>query len=89
MFTEGNKDEGDYGGGNEDGRKSQKTVILASCLTAAVVSLIIGAVVFISYKWMNKLRYVQPENKEKEAGLHVTQTNHMSQCVDQQKCSAV
>ncbi|CAB1440182.1 unnamed protein product [Pleuronectes platessa] len=51
---ERDKDEGNNGGGNEDWRKSQNTVVLAACLTAAVVSLIIGAVVFIRYKLMNK-----------------------------------
>ncbi|XP_053271860.1 junctional adhesion molecule B [Pleuronectes platessa] len=55
---EGYKDEGDNGGGNEDWRKSQNTVILAACLTVAVISFIIGAVVFIRYKLMNRSRYV-------------------------------
>ncbi|XP_060951692.1 sodium channel subunit beta-3-like isoform X1 [Limanda limanda] len=87
-LAEEKKDEGDNGGGNEDGRKSQKPVVVyAACGTFTVMLLIIGAVLI--RKLINKQTYVQTEKKEKEAGLHVTQTNHMSQCVDQRKYSAV
>ncbi|XP_060951694.1 butyrophilin subfamily 1 member A1-like isoform X3 [Limanda limanda] len=75
-MAEGKKDEGNTG------------VVLAACGTVAVLSLIIAAV-FISHKLMKKQTYVQTEKKENDAELDVTQTNHMSQCVDQQEYSAV
>ncbi|XP_060951696.1 butyrophilin subfamily 1 member A1-like [Limanda limanda] len=82
MMPAGKKEEGDNGGVNEDGGKIKNPVVYAACGTFAVM-LLIGAV-FISCTLMNKQTCVQTEKTEKDAELHVKQTNHMSQRVDQQ-----